>query len=205
LTQTRTDLEQRWVVDTDQTCRRELLDRTLICDHAHLLHALREFALFYNGHRPIGPYTQQHLCVHNRNRSPMPADSTTSTSGDKTDSPASSTSTHMPLDLTYGIIGTHTHCGEGGERHGSRWRPTQDDARLRDDEERDGDRPVGPRSARERGLEQRSCQQHAHADHRVHDDGPSVQPTRSNRGDDQPNPGGREQQGDRELCRGLPP
>jgi putative transposase len=35
-----------------QTCRRELLDRTLIWNAAHLLHALREFEAFYNGHRP---------------------------------------------------------------------------------------------------------------------------------------------------------
>ncbi|MEU5031697.1 helix-turn-helix domain-containing protein [Streptomyces milbemycinicus] len=39
---------ERWV----QTCRRELLDRTLIWSHWHLLHALREFEQFYNGHRP---------------------------------------------------------------------------------------------------------------------------------------------------------
>jgi putative transposase len=35
-----------------QTCRRELLDRTLIWNQHHLLHALREFERFYNGHRP---------------------------------------------------------------------------------------------------------------------------------------------------------
>jgi putative transposase len=39
---------ERWV----QTCRHELLDRTLIWNQPHLLHALREFELFYNGHRP---------------------------------------------------------------------------------------------------------------------------------------------------------
>jgi putative transposase len=39
---------ERWV----QTCRRELLDRTLIWNQPHLLHALREFEHFYNGHRP---------------------------------------------------------------------------------------------------------------------------------------------------------
>jgi putative transposase len=39
---------ERWV----QTCRRELLDRTLIWDRRHLLHALREFETFYNEHRP---------------------------------------------------------------------------------------------------------------------------------------------------------
>ena len=39
---------ERWVL----TCRRELLDRTLIWNQAHLLHALREFEHFYNAHRP---------------------------------------------------------------------------------------------------------------------------------------------------------
>lgn len=39
---------ERWVL----TCRRELLDRTLIWNQAHLLHALREFEHFYNTHRP---------------------------------------------------------------------------------------------------------------------------------------------------------
>ena len=33
---------ERWV----QTCRRELLDRTLIWNQRHLLHALREFEMF---------------------------------------------------------------------------------------------------------------------------------------------------------------
>lgn len=35
-----------------QTCRRELLDRTLIWNHAHLLFTLREFEHFYNERRP---------------------------------------------------------------------------------------------------------------------------------------------------------
>jgi transposase InsO family protein len=39
---------ERWV----QTCRRELLDRTLIWNQHHLLHALREFEEHYNSHRP---------------------------------------------------------------------------------------------------------------------------------------------------------
>jgi len=39
---------ERWV----QSCRRELLDRTLIWDQHHLLRALREFEAFYNHHRP---------------------------------------------------------------------------------------------------------------------------------------------------------
>jgi putative transposase len=39
---------ERWI----QTCRRELLDRTLIWNQRHLLHALREYETFYNRHRP---------------------------------------------------------------------------------------------------------------------------------------------------------
>ncbi|HXL94542.1 MAG TPA: integrase core domain-containing protein [Streptosporangiaceae bacterium] len=39
---------ERWVL----TCRRELLDLTLIWNQAPLLHALREFEQFYNAHRP---------------------------------------------------------------------------------------------------------------------------------------------------------
>jgi len=39
---------ERWV----QTCRHELLDRTLIWNQRHLLHSLREFEQFYNQHRP---------------------------------------------------------------------------------------------------------------------------------------------------------
>ena len=41
-------LMKRWV----QTCRRELLDRTLLWNQRHLLHALREFEQHYNSHRP---------------------------------------------------------------------------------------------------------------------------------------------------------
>lgn len=41
-------LMERWV----QTCRHELLDRTLIWNQHHLLHALREFEQRYNSHRP---------------------------------------------------------------------------------------------------------------------------------------------------------
>ena len=38
---------ERWV----QTCRRELLDRTLIWNQRHLLHALQEYETHYNSHR----------------------------------------------------------------------------------------------------------------------------------------------------------
>ena len=39
---------ERWI----QSCRHELLDRTLIWNQRHLLHALREYERFYNFHRP---------------------------------------------------------------------------------------------------------------------------------------------------------
>jgi putative transposase len=39
---------ERWV----QTCRRELLARTLIWNQAHLIRALRQSEQFYNAHRP---------------------------------------------------------------------------------------------------------------------------------------------------------
>jgi putative transposase len=39
---------ERWV----RTCRRELLDRTLIFNQRHLLHALHEYEDFYNAQRP---------------------------------------------------------------------------------------------------------------------------------------------------------
>ena len=35
-----------------QTCRRELLDRTLVWNQVHLLHALRHYEQHYNEHRP---------------------------------------------------------------------------------------------------------------------------------------------------------
>jgi putative transposase len=41
-------LMERWV----QTRRHELSDRTLIWNHAHLLHALRQFEIHDNRHRP---------------------------------------------------------------------------------------------------------------------------------------------------------
>ena len=39
---------ERWI----QACRHELLDRTLIWNQTHLLHALREYERHYNRHRP---------------------------------------------------------------------------------------------------------------------------------------------------------
>ncbi|MFI9010975.1 integrase core domain-containing protein [Actinosynnema sp. NPDC053489] len=39
---------ERWI----HSCRHELLDRTLIWNQQHLLHALHEYERFYNTHRP---------------------------------------------------------------------------------------------------------------------------------------------------------
>jgi putative transposase len=39
---------ERWI----QTCRRELLDRTLLWNQRHLLHALHQYERHYNDHRP---------------------------------------------------------------------------------------------------------------------------------------------------------
>ena len=68
-----------------RTCRRELLDRTLILNQRHLLHALREYEAFYNEHRPhqgianarplallpepiTDPDRLAHLNIHRRDR-----------------------------------------------------------------------------------------------------------------------------------------
>ncbi|MGW6151545.1 integrase core domain-containing protein [Streptomyces sp. NPDC055144] len=40
---------ERWA----QTCRHELLDHTFIWNERHLHHALRQFELHYNLHRPL--------------------------------------------------------------------------------------------------------------------------------------------------------
>lgn len=72
---------ERWV----RTCRRELLDRTLVWNQRHLLCALREFEIFYNEHRPhqgianarplrplpepiTDPDRLAHLDIHRRDR-----------------------------------------------------------------------------------------------------------------------------------------
>jgi transposase InsO family protein len=87
---------ERWI----RTCRSELLDRTLILNQAHLLHALREYEAFYNQHRP---HRALHAAAPQR-ALPAPiaephARCSTSTSDDKIDSAASSTSTTTQPDL----------------------------------------------------------------------------------------------------------
>ncbi|MFE2441944.1 integrase core domain-containing protein, partial [Streptomyces sp. NPDC059426] len=51
-------LIERWI----QTCRTELLDRTLIWNQSHLLHALREYESFYKEHRPHRALEQAAPC-----------------------------------------------------------------------------------------------------------------------------------------------
>ena len=58
---------ERWV----QTCRHELLDRTLIWNQRHLLHALREFEQFYNAHRPHRESPMPGRCARCPHRSPI--------------------------------------------------------------------------------------------------------------------------------------
>ncbi|ROO60420.1 integrase-like protein [Micromonospora sp. Llam0] len=86
---------ERWV----RTCRRELLGRTLILNQLHLRHALCEYEVFYNEHRP-------HQGIANvRPLAPLPEPITDPNclarlkSTDVTASAASSTSTNMLPEL----------------------------------------------------------------------------------------------------------
>ena len=82
---------ERWVL----TCRRELLDRTLIWNQQHLLHALREFERFYNAHRPTRESPTPGHCRQCLRPSPRPTSPTASTSADMTASAASSTNPRL--------------------------------------------------------------------------------------------------------------
>ncbi|GAA4635671.1 hypothetical protein GCM10023196_082060 [Actinoallomurus vinaceus] len=89
-------LMERWV----QTCRRELLDRTLIWNQHHLRRALGEFEAFYNTHRP-------HQGIANaRPLRPLPPPITDPDQIARLNVPGgvngwaeASTRTNMPLDL----------------------------------------------------------------------------------------------------------
>ncbi|GAA2347547.1 IS481 family transposase [Streptomyces kunmingensis] len=59
-------LMERWV----QTCRHELLDRTLIWNEHHLHRAPRQFELHYNNHRPTKRWTRQRPCAPSPKHSP---------------------------------------------------------------------------------------------------------------------------------------
>jgi putative transposase len=93
---------ERWV----QTCRRELLDRTLIWNQRHLLHALREFEQFYNAHRPHQGIANARLLNALPSPIPEPAPSPPFTSTDGT------ARRHPPRVLTCrGIAGQSLRSG----------------------------------------------------------------------------------------------
>jgi putative transposase len=85
---------ERWI----QSCRRELLDRTLIWNQAQLLHALPEYEWHHNRHRPHRGIANAPRCIHYPNRSPIQRRSRVCASADTIDSAASSTNTSMPPD-----------------------------------------------------------------------------------------------------------
>ncbi|MFG2106487.1 hypothetical protein [Micromonospora chersina] len=87
-----------------RTCRRELLDRTLIWNQRHLLQVLREFEIFYTstGRTRASPTPDHsHRC---QIRSPIRTGSPTCTSTDVTASAASFTSTNMPPNGSYRVV-----------------------------------------------------------------------------------------------------
>nr|WP_236648111.1 transposase [Micromonospora sp. 4G51] len=86
---------ERWV----QTGRRELLDRSLIWNQRHLLHALRDFEQFYNGHRPHQGICERARCTRCLRRSPIRTSWLASIYEDANASAASSTSTGMPREM----------------------------------------------------------------------------------------------------------
>jgi len=85
---------ERWV----QTCRRELLDRTLIWNQRHLLHALHEYETHYNTTVLTKRWSRPHHYAQCPHRSPTHSTSPPSTSADTTDSAASCTSTNTQPD-----------------------------------------------------------------------------------------------------------
>ena len=57
---------ERWI----GSCRRELLDRTLIWNRRHLMIVLREYEDFYNTHRPTGLSARPHPYARHQMASP---------------------------------------------------------------------------------------------------------------------------------------
>jgi hypothetical protein len=109
-------ITERWVL----TCRRELLDRTLIWNQRHLLHALREFEQFYNSYRLTRASPTPGPCKHFPRLSPGQTPTRSSISAGATASAASSTSTSMPPDQ-HGCNYRHGHrleAGAVGGHHG---------------------------------------------------------------------------------------
>ncbi|MEV8442073.1 integrase core domain-containing protein [Actinosynnema sp. NPDC051121] len=80
---------ERWI----RSCRHELLDRTLIWNQQHLLHALREYEKYYNTHRPRQGIANTRPCASRHQPSPTKLPSPDSTSANGDDWAAFSTST----------------------------------------------------------------------------------------------------------------
>ncbi|WP_236076394.1 transposase [Streptomyces coffeae] len=87
--------DRSWI----QTCRTELLDRTLIWNQSHLLHALREYESFYNEHRPHRVPEQATPCPRYPHPPPDKPSSPTWNSADETDLAEPSTSTSERPEL----------------------------------------------------------------------------------------------------------
>ena len=86
---------KRWV----QSCRHELLDRTLIWNERHLRHALHQYEQFYNTHRSHQAMMQAAPLRAVPHLSRIEDESPTWTYAADTDSAVSSTNTNMPLEL----------------------------------------------------------------------------------------------------------
>jgi Integrase core domain len=87
---------ERWA----QTCRHELLDRTLVWNQVHLPRAPSEFEHFYDEHRPHqGIANARPFAAATRATPRLRQHHAPSTSEDATASAASRTNTNMPPDL----------------------------------------------------------------------------------------------------------
>jgi hypothetical protein len=86
---------ERWI----QSCRHELLDRTLLWNQTHLLHALHDTNGTTTHTGPIEASPTPGRCACSPSQSPTPPPSHTCASADTTTSAASYTNTNMPPEL----------------------------------------------------------------------------------------------------------
>jgi transposase InsO family protein len=86
---------ERWI----QSCRHELLDRTLIWNQTHLLWALREYERHHNRHRPHMVSRTPGRCIRYPSRSPILPRSHGCASAGMIVSADSSTNTIMQREL----------------------------------------------------------------------------------------------------------
>jgi hypothetical protein len=131
-----------------QPYRHELLDRMLVWNQRHLMHALREYERHYNVHRPTGNLERKTPTTTAGSDTRLGHDHALP-SVDVTVPAASSTSMNMPRDCTDEISGTRsvgagTASGDGGT--GRR------EARDRATERVKGVRPAGAKRLVVRAL-----------------------------------------------------